>query len=201
MTDEGRGTGRSSRTSRSDSFAADDDTALLVAARTDTEAFGEFFDRHYDTLIAYFASRVRSPEHAADLCAETLAAALAGLGRFDPVRGEPRQWLYGIARHKLYRFWRDLRVSGEALRRVGIRDIDLAAATDLEGAETAAGRQQLLDALDRLPESLADAVRLRVLDELHYDAIAARLQCRPGAARVRVHRGLQRLREDIGEDR
>ena len=86
-------------------------------------------------------------------------------------------------------------------RRVGIRDVDLAAATDLEGAEAAADRQQLLDALDRLPDSLADAVRLRVLDELHYDAIAARLQCRPGAARVRVHRGLQRLREDIGEDR
>ena len=38
-----------------------------------------------------------------------------------------------------------------------------------------------------------DAVRLRVLEELDYRTIAARLGCSEGAARGRVHRGLVRL--------
>jgi RNA polymerase sigma-70 factor (ECF subfamily) len=48
-------------------------------------------------------------------------------------------------------------------------------------------------ALGRLPEGERRAVELRVVDELAYAEIAARLSCTEGAARTRVHRGLARL--------
>lgn len=44
---------------------------------------------------------MRDPETATDLTAETFAAALAGVGRFDPGRGAAVGWLYGIANHQL----------------------------------------------------------------------------------------------------
>jgi RNA polymerase sigma factor (sigma-70 family) len=44
-----------------------------------------------------------------------------------------------------------------------------------------------------MTERERDAVRLRVVDELGYAEIAARLGCTEGAARTRVHRGLARL--------
>jgi RNA polymerase sigma-70 factor (ECF subfamily) len=51
-----------------------------------------------------------------------------------------------------------------------------------------------LEGLD--DEDLPEAVRLRVLDELEYDEIARELGTTPGAARVRVHRGLAALRKE-----
>lgn len=38
-----------------------------------------------------------------------------------------------------------------------------------------------------------DVVELRVIDELDYEEIGARLKITPAAARTRVHRGLSRL--------
>ncbi|HEY6892219.1 MAG TPA: sigma-70 region 4 domain-containing protein, partial [Solirubrobacter sp.] len=51
--------------------------------------------------------------------------------------------------------------------------------------------------LERLDdEDVPEAVRLRVVDEKDYDEIARELGTTPGAARVRVHRGLAALRKE-----
>jgi len=60
-------------------------------------------------------------------------------------------------------------------------------------ADVAAQRQALTAALDRMTDLERDAVRLRVLEELDYQTIAARLGCSESTARGRVHRGLARL--------
>jgi DNA-directed RNA polymerase specialized sigma24 family protein len=41
--------------------------------------------------------RTRDAELAADLTAETFAAALAARARFDPGRGSASAWLFGLA--------------------------------------------------------------------------------------------------------
>ena len=53
---------------------SDDD--LLAATRAEPEAFAVFYRRHVQALLAYFARRTRDAELAADLTAETFAAAL-----------------------------------------------------------------------------------------------------------------------------
>jgi RNA polymerase sigma factor (sigma-70 family) len=176
------------------------DDELLVAARTDPEAFGVLFDRHYADVLRFFVLRVRSPETAADLCAETLAAALDGVDRFDPARGIARQWIYGIARHKLARYWRDLRVTREARDRLGITaiTIDDDSVRAIARAEADADSDAIFAALRRLPPDQAAAVRLRVVEELDYPEIAHRLDCNEGTVRVRVHRGLRRLEAEFG---
>ena len=55
-----------------------DDDALLVAAADDPDAFAAFYRLHVRGVIAYFRRRVRDAELAADLTAETFAAALDG---------------------------------------------------------------------------------------------------------------------------
>lgn len=47
----------------------------------------------------------------------------------------------------------------------------------------------------RMSGAERNAVELRVIDELCYAEIAARLNCTEAAARTRVHRGLARLSE------
>src|SRR5687768_14533136 len=48
------------------------------------EAFGMFYDRHARAVLEYFARRTRDPESAADLTAETFAAAIVARRRFRP---------------------------------------------------------------------------------------------------------------------
>src|SRR5215210_3862520 len=52
----------------------------------DPEAFGLFYDRHVKSLLGYFARRTHDPEVAADLTAETFAAALVARRRFKARR-------------------------------------------------------------------------------------------------------------------
>jgi RNA polymerase sigma-70 factor (ECF subfamily) len=55
-------------------------------------------------------------------------------------------------------------------------------------------------ALEGLPSSESAALRLHILDDRPYDEVARELATTPGAARVRVHRGLARLRHRLMEE-
>jgi RNA polymerase sigma-70 factor (ECF subfamily) len=52
-------------------------------------------------------------------------------------------------------------------------------------------------ALEELSPDVREAVRLRVLQDLPYDAVAEATDTSAGAARVRVHRGLAALRQRL----
>lgn len=57
------------------------------------------------------------------------------------------------------------------------------------------GADEVLDALDGLPERQRAALVLRFYEDLTEQEIAAALGCRPGTVKSLVHRGLARLRE------
>jgi DNA-directed RNA polymerase specialized sigma24 family protein len=94
---------------------------LIVASRDDPQAFREFYDRWAETMLAYFCRRVRSPEVAADLLAETFAVAFEARGRFRDVGKPGGAWLYGIARKELSRYFRRQRVELRVVQRLGNR--------------------------------------------------------------------------------
>lgn len=174
------------------------DAELIVASRVEARAFRELYDRWADTLLAYFHRRVHSPEVAADLLAETFAAAFEARGRFRDVGKPGGAWLYGIARRELSQYFRHARVERRAVRRLGVEmpgldDVSAAAIDAL--VESDAHRAALSDAMNRMSGAERDAVELRVIAELEYREIATRLRCSEAAARTRVHRGLARLSE------
>ena len=68
---------------------------VLLTGR-DPAGFEEFYVRHVDGLLGFFARRTRDPDLAADLTAETFAAALASRARYRPVAGSASAWLFGI---------------------------------------------------------------------------------------------------------
>jgi DNA-directed RNA polymerase specialized sigma24 family protein len=133
-----------------------DDDALLVAAVDDPEAFAQFYRRHVRGVLAYFRRRAPDAETAADLTAETFAAALEGRRRYDPERGPAAGWLYGIARRRLIALQRHGRVERGARRRMGMARIEL---TDemLERAEAIADAERVTEptARQRVSRGLA----------------------------------------------
>ena len=101
------------------------DSELLLAARTCSESFGVFYERHVASVLAFFRRRVPGPEEAFDLTAETFAAALASVPRYEPGPEPPRAWLFAIARHKLSEALRHSRVQDEARRALAMEPIQL----------------------------------------------------------------------------
>ena len=171
------------------------DEALLASG--DPGAFDRLYRRHAEDLLGFLARRTRDPELAADLTAETFAAALAARRRYRPQSGAPAAWLFGIAMHKLADAQRRGYAETRARRRMGMErltldDADLARIESLAEAD---GASALLDAL--APDQ-RDAVRARVIDERDYDEIARSLSTSESVVRKRVSRGLAALRRRTG---
>jgi RNA polymerase sigma-70 factor (ECF subfamily) len=173
-----------------------DDTQLILASREDPAAFRLLYDRWAERLLAYFYLRVRDPEVAADLLAETFAVVYARRRRFTDTGRPGGAWLYGIARKELAHYFRRRAVDTRALRRLGVAlptlDEESIARID-QLADAARQQPALAAALGQMTPGEREAVELRVVDELEYSEIAARLGCSEGSVRTRVHRGLARL--------
>lgn len=177
------------------------DAALLDAAATDPTAFGEFFERHFDSVVGFLYKRTACAESAADLAAETFAAAYLARQRFNPEKGEAISWLLGIARHKLSDSVRKNKLETAARRRLGMEPPELDG-DSYEHIESLVDKEllkaPLREAIDAVSPALAKAVYLRVALELPYIEVARRLNCSEGAARLRVMRGLTQLSDAMG---
>src|SRR5688572_8699286 len=116
------------------------DEEILAAVRERPDDFALLYRRHVHGLLGYLLRRTGDAELAANLCAETFAAALAGARRFDPARGPAVAWLYGIARRLLHRAQRRGAVEDSARRRLGMAPLVLSDAA-LERIERVAGSE------------------------------------------------------------
>jgi RNA polymerase sigma factor (sigma-70 family) len=173
------------------------DGELLVAARSDPDAFAVFYRRHARGLLTFFRRRVKTAEEAFDLTAETMAAALAGVPRYEP-RPEPaRVWLYGIAHNKLSEAYRSGTIDDRARRALAMEPIVL----DEVGVDRLEGQAATpaLDLLSVLPSEQQDAIRARHVDERDYAEIARDLCLSESVVRQRVSRGLRTMRTRLKE--
>lgn len=184
-------------------LARRDDAALLTAiAAGDDRAFEAFYRRHLAAITGFHLRRTGRRELAFDLTAETFAAVVVSCGDFDPTRGAPVGWLFGIAANKLRESLRRGRVEAAARQRLRHEPVVLHD-TDLERVDDLASQvdeRRLVELLATLPTDQREAVLARVVDERPYPEIAAALDCSEAVVRQRVHRGLRRLRHEM-EDR
>ena len=155
------------------------------------------YREHALPLTAFFLRRTRDAQTAADLTAETFACALEGAERFDPDKGEPVGWLYGIARNQLAVFERRHWVEEKARRRLGMERLELTD-TAIARLEEAAAREvtavALQEAMADLSADQREALTARVVEERDYAEIAATTGSAEPAVRQRVSRALSRLR-------
>src|SRR4051794_33231647 len=146
----------------------------VLLAGPDPAGFEEFYGRHVDTLLGFFSRRTRDAELAADLTAETFAAALSARRRFNADHGAAVAWLFGIAMKKLAYAQRRGCAEKKARRRLGLERIELSdadiARIERLGESTAASA--LLEAL--APEQ-REAIRAHVVEERSYAEIAAEI--------------------------
>jgi RNA polymerase sigma-70 factor (ECF subfamily) len=173
------------------------DDALLTSG--DLEDFGRFYDRYVRTMLGFFQRRTGNPEVAADLTAETFAAALIARSRYRPQSAGAGAWLFTIAHRKLADYRRRGRAEERMRVRLGMEPVPL----DSEDAEMIRwlGEEVATQMVDDLPQDQRDAIRAHVLQDQDYAEIASSRQLSESTVRKRVSRGLKVLRDRVGEGR
>jgi RNA polymerase sigma-70 factor (ECF subfamily) len=177
-----------------------DDIDLLRRAAVEPEAFGAFYRRHAPWVFAYVARRVEDREAVADLVAESFAQALIAVPRYDPSRGDPNGWLFGIVSNQLHAYWRRGTVERRAQKRLAM-ERQLPDEHDLERLDRAGEEPVAIELLTHLPGDQREAIRERVLRGRDYEGIAADTGLTEATIRKRVSRGLATLRRLKGASR
>jgi RNA polymerase sigma factor (sigma-70 family) len=176
-----------------------DDAGLLAALRTSPEAYAALYRRYERPVLGYLVRRTRSPELAADLAAETFAAALESLRRdAGPATGAFGPWIFGIARNKLADSVRRGRVEEGARRRLAMERVVLTDAA-LERIGALGDDARVAELVATLPAEQRDALLARIVEERTYEDIAGALDTSALVVRKRVSRGLSALRARLGE--
>src|SRR5689334_10692227 len=84
-----------------EALQADEERALIEAAKRDPARFAELYELNFDRVYAYIARRVRDQSVAEDITSEVFHHALANLERFE-WRGTPfAAWLFRIAANEI----------------------------------------------------------------------------------------------------
>jgi RNA polymerase sigma-70 factor, ECF subfamily len=171
------------------------DETVTAAQSGDSGAFDDLVRATYSDTYSLALRLVGNAEDAKDVAQDTYLRAFKALSRF---RGEANvaTWLYRITSNC---------ASTLITRR---RKIDHDELTDDSpvadarpgndpaiNAETGDLRAQIIDALSELPEKLRAVIVLRDIYDLSHEAIAKQLDISETAAKVRLHRARQKLRE------
>src|SRR3954467_448756 len=178
------------------------DAELLAAARTDPQAFREFYERYAVWVRSWFQRHTGSDSAALDLTAETFAQAWRVERRVrDLADGSGGPWLFGIARNLLRQYHKHNRIETAARARLGL-PLAFAESEEYERVDERMAASDMGPALhhavDALPPEQRRALELRVVQQLSYDEVAGRLGCSQNAARLRVSRALRTLTLELG---
>ena len=143
--------------------------------------FWTLVERHGDELLVH-ARRLAGDDHAEDVVQDALLRALRAYPRLRHA-DHLRAWLYRVTTTAAIDAHRRRR------REVPTEEVPAVASHDTydEGAFEAL--------IEPLPDGARAALRLRFVDDLDYDGIAARLGCSTVAARQRVSTAVRTLRE------
>lgn len=164
------------------------DAQLMTAIRDgDADALGTLFSRHHGAVYALCARLIQDDDLADDITQDVFLRAWRYARSFRG-RSAFRTWLYRLAYNAcMDRRKRDARWQESY-------DFDLTPA-DAPPAELTDRHMLLETALSRLSPKLRVVLVLSRFDGLGYDEIARIIHCSPVAARVRLHRAMNALRQ------
>jgi RNA polymerase sigma factor (sigma-70 family) len=168
---------------------------LVAEAKEAPRASDLAFDRLYrssrDDVYAYVASMLRDATAAEEVTAAAFERAYRKRNRFDPERGEPRAWLFGIARNaaldELRRRGRQAELTAEPA--------DFESLGPSEGAEHSERRLAVSAALERLQPRERELIALKFFAGLENREIARVLGISESNTGTKLHRAMTKLRE------
>src|SRR4051794_2636641 len=149
-----------------------DEKLIKLTRRGREDAYGVLVDRYRSRLLGFCQHMLRSREDAEDVLQEVYVAAYSAMCADErPIIVKP--WLYRIARNRCLNHLR-------RKQPIPVESVETFEHRSGESAAEAAGRKehlrQVVDDVQKLPESQRTALILREFDALSYNEIAGAME-------------------------
>ena len=173
-------------------FESPDELLVIASILGNLEAFEQLVVR-YRPAVVRLARTIVGPDDAEDVAQDALLLAFKALPGIE----EPRKfaaWLSAITRHRALRF----RESAHMTKRMALDEALLEKIDAL--AKPLADKERdeaMIKALDSLPSDYAMPLRLRFLDEMPLNRIAAFMGVPLSTVKWRIHHGKKLLRAKV----
>jgi len=176
--------------------------ALVVAARSNREAFGRLYEVYYERILGYCLRRLNQKTVAEDVCGEAFLYVARKMPSF---RGETeqdfRRWVYRIATNEVNAYLRrDIRrkkLWDDALLQ---KRLPVSNPTSPNEPNDSVDWPLVHQAIRHLNDKEQTIVTLRLLEEMAFDEIAAIINVLPGTVRVTYSRAIKKLRNWLSSD-
>lgn len=162
----------------------------------DIEAFGALYERYLERIYRYIRVRVAEETIAEDISENVFLRAYESIDRYQE-RGFPfSAYLYRIARNQIVDYYRKRKEEAP----IEAADQTIADTQNLEDGLILSDQvQEILAALETLPEDYQEVIRLRVVLDMPTSDVAKWMNRSEGATRVLLHRALKAIREAVYE--
>jgi RNA polymerase sigma-70 factor (ECF subfamily) len=175
-------------------FESPDEVLVLAAILGNLEAFEELVMR-YRPAVVRLARTIVGADDAEDVAQESLLLAFKALPGIEEPRKFPA-WLSAITRHRALRFSKS--ETTQRSKRVALDEALLEKIEALARPLAEKERDEaLIKALDSLPSDYAMPLRLRFLDEMPLNRIAAFMGIPLSTVKWRIHHGKKLLRQKV----
>ncbi len=178
----------------------DIDTDIRATAAGNQAAFARIVEAYQHRLFGYLGRMGLDRATAEDIAQETLLRVWRNAGRFDPRLSSLATWILTIARNlALNHLSRPMRRSEITM---GEAPVDIRSDLPLPDEAYAAKQRQarLQVALSHLSPADRSLLAASYVEGLDLTEIARIEACSPGAAKVRLHRARNRLRQLLEND-
>ena len=166
---------------------------MLRVKAGDLDKMSLLFERYHRKLFGFLFHMTYQREVSEDMVQQVFYKMLKYSHTFTG-QGEFVHWMYSIARNVLKDQFK--KNKGFQYQDANAMEYELADSTSLEDQlESKQAKAELLRAMGRLSEEQREILTLSRFQELKYTEIAGIMNITPGAAKVRVHRAIQDLKD------
>ena len=184
---------RQAVTAWSETAPRDDDSLVSAAREGDRAAFGRLYDRYARMVHGILLSRV-PPREVDDLVQEVFLSALRQLHALRDI-SRFGAWLATITRNRANDYFRRTIPDGKLTEPVSENQAESRTSNHATEQEAA----MILAVVRDLPEPYREPLILRLVEGMTGPEIATRTGLTHGSVRVNLCRGMQMLREKLGE--
>ncbi|MGB2866125.1 MAG: sigma-70 family RNA polymerase sigma factor [Sedimentisphaerales bacterium] len=174
----------------------DEDSGLVIQARSDRAAFVQLYRRHYDMIFRYCAHRLFDRAAAEDVISEVFLKMVEKFHSFRGTEAQFRNWLYRIATNAVNHHFRRMNRHNSLLRAAREQSNNQA---DYCG-ESPERLALLKEAMLSLKPRYQTIITLRFFENLKMIEIAEVLGSSPGTVRSQLARAIAKLRKVLATE-
>jgi len=181
-----------------DPNAHEDSFLLGRVAAGDRDAFARLFDRCSPAVLGFLVRLLGRRSEAEEVLQEVFLQVWRQADRYEPGRSTPRGWILVLARSRALDHLRSREARQRREAETSAGDPKEERPQGTEGLEASERREQVSSALALLPPEQRRCIELAFFEGLTQTQIASRLAAPLGTVKSRIHLGMSKLRQVLG---